>query len=122
MNIQSSFSTAIRSEEFWHDPDVRWLIGINATVENEEYFNQESFEALVCWLQLPELIRVAEHLSFPAKAANEVAATVSNLASTARRASCNVRFFLDLLSAGNAKDESDTSTESGTALSEGKAV
>jgi hypothetical protein len=121
-NVEATSLVAIRSEEFWHDPDVRWLAGINSTVEKEEYFNQECFEALVCWLQLPALIGVAEDRSFPAKAANDVAAMATNLTRLAKRASYNVRIFLDLLSAGNTKDESDPSAESATTLSEGQTV
>jgi hypothetical protein len=121
-NVEATLPVAIRSEEFWHDPDIRWLAGINSTVEKEEYFNQECFEALVCWLQLPALIGVAEDRSFPAKAANDVAAMATNLTRVAKRASYNVRIFLDLLSAGNTKDESDPSAESATTLPEGQTV
>jgi len=42
------------SEQFWADPDVRWLAGVNES-ENATYFNKEAFEELVVWLQLPAL-------------------------------------------------------------------
>ena len=49
---------AIRSETFWADPDVRWLAGANESA-GVTYFNQQQFEELLTWLQLPVLIEIA---------------------------------------------------------------
>jgi len=42
-------------EDFWADPDVRWLAGVNES-QGATYFNKEAFEELVVWLQLPVLV------------------------------------------------------------------
>jgi hypothetical protein len=56
-----------RSESFWHDPDVRWLAGVN-THSGVTYFNREQFEELLAWLQLPTLIKIAQQKTGQAKA------------------------------------------------------
>jgi hypothetical protein len=48
----------VKSAPFWEDGDVRWLTGANEH-EGKTYFNKEQFEELVCWLQLPALIQIA---------------------------------------------------------------
>jgi glycosidase len=110
VNTQASLSAAIRSEDFWRDPDVRWLTGINNPVENEEYFNQERFETLVCWLQLPALIEAAEDRLLHTTTANDATVVATNLIRAARTASYHLRRFLDLLSTGNTVNSLITST------------
>jgi glycosidase len=46
---------AIATQAFWHDGDVRWLAGVNES-EGETYFNQEQFEELWGWMQVPLLV------------------------------------------------------------------
>lgn len=46
---------AIASEEFWADPDVRWLTGVNVSAD-ETWFNLEQFEEMLGWLHLPSLV------------------------------------------------------------------
>ena len=48
----------LRSEKFWRDPDVRWLTGVNRS-NDTEYLNQESFEALLCWIGVSALLQAA---------------------------------------------------------------
>ncbi len=48
-----------RTEQFWSDPDVRWLTGVNESA-GVTYFNKEGFEELLGWLQLPALIKLAQ--------------------------------------------------------------
>jgi hypothetical protein len=48
----------VRTEEFWKDADVRWLAGVN-TSAGVEYMNQERFEELLCWFELPTLLGIA---------------------------------------------------------------
>jgi glycosidase len=43
------------SQPLWAEPDVRWLCGVNTT-EGSTWFNKESFEELLAWLQLPALL------------------------------------------------------------------
>ena len=45
----------LQSEDFWRDPDVRWLAGVNYAA-GKEYLNQERFEELLRWLTVPLLI------------------------------------------------------------------
>ncbi len=51
----------LRTEGFWVNADVRWLAGVN-TIEGSTYVNKESFEELLVWLQLPEILGIAGHL------------------------------------------------------------
>lgn len=96
MQTHASLAEAVRSEEFWRDPDVRWLAGINS-YQGEEYLNQESFEALLCWLALPGLLEAARRGSRSAKAAKEAGAAAGDLARTAQAASYKLRQLLHLL-------------------------
>jgi len=43
------------TKDFWAEPDVRWLTGVNES-QGATYFNKEAFEELVVWLQLPALV------------------------------------------------------------------
>jgi hypothetical protein len=64
VKIQLTFASSDRpmdflaSESFWRDPDVRWLAGVNRSADTE-YINQESFEALLCWIEVPALLQAA---------------------------------------------------------------
>jgi hypothetical protein len=106
MKLYGSSLAAIRSAEFWRDPDVRWLTGVHGAVDEPEYFDESAFEAFVCWLQLPALINGTEHASLRTKAANEVTAIAANLAYSARVVSYNLQRFLDLLHSGDARNRS----------------
>jgi hypothetical protein len=55
---QAASPDAIQSEAFWGDPDVRWLAGVNVAA-GVTYFNQQQFEELLTWLQLPALLEIA---------------------------------------------------------------
>jgi glycosidase len=94
MNTQGSAAEVIRSEEFWRDPDVRWLAGISRAGD-QEYVNQECFEELVCWLYLPALIEAARKKSVSRKATKDIAALVAALAETAKKSSYKLDVFLD---------------------------
>ena len=51
---------SVNTEAFWHDPDVRWLVGVH---ENEEisYFRRELFAELLPWLEFdPETHALTE--------------------------------------------------------------
>ncbi len=52
----------LRTEGFWVNGDVRWLAGVHES-DGTTYVNQESFEQLLCWLQLPALLGIAGRLS-----------------------------------------------------------
>ena len=51
----------LHTEGFWINDDVRWLAGVNES-EGVRYVNKESFEELLCWLQVPALLGIAGHL------------------------------------------------------------
>nr|WP_263418187.1 alpha-amylase family glycosyl hydrolase [Terriglobus albidus] len=51
-------AAAALSPILWHDPDVRWLTGVHEA-QGHTYFVKESYEALIWWLQLPALRKVA---------------------------------------------------------------
>ncbi len=121
MNTESSPEAAIRSAEFWDDPDVRWLAGINSSA-GKEYLHQEEFEALICWLQLPALAAAAQAPAPVSQAANEIAASAAVLTRAAENAGYDLRLFLEILLTKATKDKSDISTDSSTTLREPNAV
>ncbi len=121
MNTESSPEVAIRSEEFWHDPDVRWLAGIN-TSGGKDYLHKEELEALICWLQLPALVEISRGPAPVSEAANEIAATAVVLTRAAENAGYDLRLFLDLLAAETTEDKSDISADSSTTLREPNTV
>jgi hypothetical protein len=87
----------VASEPFWTDGDVRWLAGVNAS-EGKSWFNQEQFEEMVGWLQLPALIAAGEHSSNPLQ--ETPVATVCEMAG---EAGYEVKKFLELC--GGRKDK-----------------
>jgi len=117
MNVEASPEAAIRSEEFWHDPDVRWLAGINSS-GGKDYLHQEEFEALICWLQLPALVAIAQGPGPASEAVNEIAALVLLLTRTAKSAGYDVRLFLNLLRTEPTEGKSGPSSKSTRTLAE----
>jgi len=77
-----SGAETIASDAFWAEPDVRWLTGANEA-DGETWFNQEQFEEMVGWLQVPSLI---------AGEATEVETTCAKAAAAAY----NLKLFLEL--------------------------
>jgi hypothetical protein len=51
----AAFESLLRSQQFWDDPDARWLLGLGE-FRGQTFFNKELFEELACWLLLPDLI------------------------------------------------------------------
>jgi hypothetical protein len=45
------------TSSWWADADVRWLTGLHET-KGGWYFNKESYEQMVWWAALPELVQV----------------------------------------------------------------
>ncbi len=82
--------------EFWADPDVRWLAGVN-TSKGVEYINRERFEELVCWCQLPALLRLASSAKFTAEQAAAVGAESGELAQLLAEGGYKLAEFLELL-------------------------
>jgi len=59
MSPSAAAPDAVRGEELWADPDVRWLAGVNLAA-GVTYFNKQQFEELLTWLQLPILLQIAQ--------------------------------------------------------------
>jgi hypothetical protein len=53
--VAAKGALALREAALWQEADVRWLTGLHAA-QGTEFFAQEGFEALLCWLQLPALL------------------------------------------------------------------
>ena len=51
----------LHAEGYWADGDLRWLAGVNEN-DGTLYVNQESFDQLICGLQLPGLLGIAGRL------------------------------------------------------------
>jgi hypothetical protein len=71
---------AIASPQLWSDPDVRWLAGVNHA-DGVDYFNQQQFEELLTWLQLPALLEIAQAKPAAATQPSGIAAIEANVAS-----------------------------------------
>jgi glycosidase len=84
------------SHREWQDGDVRWLTGTH-TSQGVRYFNQESYEELLWWIQVPALVAAS-----PAEqraAAQRTAIGVDRATQAAKDAG----YRLDILLAGNSK-------------------
>jgi hypothetical protein len=78
---------------FWSDPDVRWLAGVNES-EGKTYFNKESFQQLMLWMQLPELVVSAEETADAAMDATVFDSGLQKLFRRADEAGYNLEDFL----------------------------
>jgi hypothetical protein len=94
--LEPSVAEAIRSAEFWHEGDARWLAGYNVSA-GTEYFNKEQFEELICWLQLPDLMEAAEGQTARSGQINRVTAQLKELAEAAHDAGYRVQLFLEAI-------------------------
>jgi hypothetical protein len=84
------------SHREWQDGDVRWLTGTH-TSQGVRYFNQESYEELLWWIQVPALVAAS-----PAEqraAAQRTAIGVDRGTQAAKDAG----YRLDILLGGNSK-------------------
>jgi hypothetical protein len=78
---------AIASPALWADPDVRWLAGVNHAA-GTDYVNQQQFEELLTWLQLPSLLEI------PTPQTSALAAIETSVAA-ARKAATTAGYRLD---------------------------
>jgi hypothetical protein len=90
-------SSSLDTEAFWNDPDVRWLAGVNES-DGIVYFNRERFEEMVCWLQLPELFRIAATVPVDLAGLQLLETTVAEVCLSAERSSYQLKQFLTAMS------------------------
>jgi glycosidase len=83
----------VRRKEFWADPDVQWLTGLHES-DGRMYFNKEGFGELVRWLQLPQLIEIAQDVSDAGGSIGEIEKAVAKECSEAMRAGFDLDAYL----------------------------
>jgi hypothetical protein len=84
---------ATKVEQFWSDPDVRWLTGVNES-SGVTYFNKEGFEELLGWLQLPALINLAHQSPINLDSLKTLEASVLESCKSAQTAGYNLALYL----------------------------
>ena len=89
---KGSPATRLGDEQFWSDPDVRWLAGYHGEFERE-YFDREQFEELLCWLQLPAFMDTAGSASSSA----DCLSAALELSQIGPKTSYKVRALLQML-------------------------
>jgi len=95
-SADSSLESLLLSQEFWSDPDVRWLAGVSEYQENT-YVNKELFEDLLCWLQLPDLTKGEDDLQ-PTNL-EHIERRLADVFATAQEAGYEVKKMVGLLEA-----------------------
>ena len=93
----------ISSEAFWADPDVRWLGGVNESA-GVAYFNKEQFEELLCWLQIPRLLKIASTIPFDQAELRKVETEVAGASDRARQAGYQLSKYLKAHSSTEIED------------------
>jgi hypothetical protein len=91
--LEDSPLNSVNSENFWQDPDVRWLSGINIA-EGITYLNKELFEELECWIQLPALLACAESSLTDLEPLRTIESDVAKALSTASDGGYKLEQFL----------------------------
>ena len=86
----------LQTERFWKDPEVRWLAGVN-NASGIEYINLERFQELLCWFELPELLKIAASEPPVPEEASRVARAITDLTAVLKRADYRYGEFLSLL-------------------------
>jgi hypothetical protein len=87
---------AFDAQEFWQDPDVRWLAGVNDSA-GVSYIHKEHYEELLCWMQLPSLLAITLAEQSSGTALREIEARVARACAAAKDAGYKLRETLSLL-------------------------
>ncbi len=85
------------SAEFWQNPDVRWLSGVNESA-GTLYLNKELTEELVSWVQLPALISIAGEEGDLSSAILALEAKLNDVCTAAREMNYRFDDFVEALS------------------------
>ena len=80
--------------KLWRDADVRWLAGVH-DAEGKSYLVRESYEELLWWRELPEILRLAGEARPDRKAASAITTAVADSLDEAAA----VGYRVDVLSA-----------------------
>jgi hypothetical protein len=90
-------SATIETKEFWDNPDVRWVAGVNES-EGKTWFNKELFEELLTWIQLPALLEIAQQSTGESKAIADLEDAISRASHAATQSGYNLDTYLKVLS------------------------
>ena len=93
----------IATKEFWGDPDVRWLAGVNES-DGKAWFNKELFEELLSWVQLPALMEIAMQNGGESESIHELEAAITRVCLAATKSGYNLDTYLKLLG-GDAEEK-----------------
>jgi hypothetical protein len=94
--MEDDLSLAFDSDEFWQEPDVRWLAGVNES-EGVLYLHKEHFEELLSWLQLPGLLQIGQEPdAAQARAVREMEAVVTRASKLAKESGYKLEKYLSL--------------------------
>ena len=104
LSLEDGASTGFASEEFWQNEDVRWLTGANESA-GTVYVNKEQFEELLCWVQLPALLKIGELEFGEAHAVRALEAEISRLCLAIKKAGYKLEKYLSLM---NSVPENDS--------------
>ena len=87
-------TTLTYTDTFWTDPDVRWLAGVNES-DGTTYFNKERFEEILCWLQLPALIEIAQQNQGKLESISRLEVPLGEASRSAKNAGYKLSEYLD---------------------------
>jgi hypothetical protein len=97
----------LRSSAFWNDPDVRWLAGVN-NAGGIEYINQERFEELLCWIELPRLLETGASTEVALEDVVRATSDAAALLDLLRQTGFEYRRFIDAAASDAAQPKPST--------------
>jgi hypothetical protein len=87
-----AFAATTKSDQFWSDPDVRWITGVNES-SGATYFNKEGFEELLGWMQLPALVKAAQQSSTDNGSLKKLNTAIKDLCDSAQKSGYNLDLY-----------------------------
>jgi glycosidase len=87
-------ATPALSPILWQDADARWLTGVHEA-QGHTYFVKESYDELIWWLQLPDLIKLAGESMPDRSAIAELSEMIKETLEAAASAAYNLDAFLE---------------------------
>ena len=120
------------TEGWWSDADVRWLTGLHETAEGW-FFNKESYEQMVWWSALPELVKVETDRAAEKQRLDKLARAIEAAFLEAERAGFRLRRklpkamvqvseFGDTAEQNAAEKDEEQATGAEAAMAEGQVV